>query len=98
MVTRTPLGPYLSKFAVTMEARGEGVGGDLWRAMKNDYQSLFWRSRTSNPITAWYREQSDGWHKVNIDGVGWAVLWRGFEPRLIPDLIEYCQNTPPDFV
>ncbi|MBK9069963.1 MAG: hypothetical protein IPL79_03000 [Myxococcales bacterium] len=98
VVTRTALGPYLSKFAVTLEARGEGVGGDLWRVLSQDYEQLFWRSRMNNPITAWYREQADGWHKMVVGDVHWAVLWRGFAPRALPDLIEYCQQTPPDFV
>lgn len=98
MVTRTTLGPYLSKFAVTLEARGEGVGGDLWRALTQDYGQLFWRSRAANPITAWYREQADGWHKLTIGDVPWCVLWRGFPPATLPALIDYCQQTPPDFM
>ena len=98
LVTETPLAPYLSKFAVTVVARGEGVGGDLWRAMAADYPRLYWRSRAANPITAWYREQCDGLVRVKIGPTDWVVLWRGLEPREIADAVEYCRAQPPDFV
>jgi hypothetical protein len=98
IVTDTPLAPYLSKFAVTMQARGEGVGRDLWRAMEADYPRLYWRSRASNPITAWYREQCDGMVRVRGGGIDWVVLWRGLEPAEIAAAVDYCQRQPADFV
>jgi acetylglutamate kinase len=98
IVTETPLAPYLSKFAVTMQARGEGVGRDLWRAMEIDYPRLYWRSRATNPITAWYREQCDGMVRVRGAGIEWVVLWRGLEPGEIAAAVDYCQRQPPDFV
>jgi acetylglutamate synthase len=97
IVTDTPLAPYLSKFAVTTVARGEGVGGDLWRVLAADYPRLYWRSRAGNPITAWYREQCDGLVRMPIDGAPWVVLWRGLEPAEIPAAIAYCASSPPDF-
>ncbi|HTJ45112.1 MAG TPA: hypothetical protein VL463_23560 [Kofleriaceae bacterium] len=97
IITDTPLAPYLSKFAVTTVARGEGVGGDLWRALAADHPRLFWRSRAGNPITAWYRDQADGLVRVTIDGAPWVVLWRGLEPREIPDAVAYCSASPADF-
>ncbi len=97
IITDTPLAPYLSKFAVTTVARGEGVGGDLWRAMTADHPRLYWRSRAGNPITAWYRDQADGLVRIAIDGAPWVVLWRGLEPAEIPAAIAYCQGAPPDF-
>ena len=33
LVHETPLGAYLSKFAVDAEAQGEGIGRDLWQAL-----------------------------------------------------------------
>jgi hypothetical protein len=98
LVTETSLAPYLSKFAVTVVARGEGVGRDLWRAMEVDYPRLYWRSRAGNPITAWYREHCDGMVRVRIAGSDWVVLWRGLEPREIADAVDYCRAQPPDFV
>jgi acetylglutamate kinase len=97
IITDTPLAPYLSKFAVTTVARGEGVGGDLWRALAADHPRLFWRSRAGNPITAWYRDQADGLVRVTIDGAPWVVLWRGLAPSEIAAAVAYCEQSPADF-
>jgi acetylglutamate kinase len=97
IVTDTPLAPYLSKFAVTTVARGEGVGGDLWRALAADHPRLYWRSRAGNPITAWYREQADGQVKVAIDGAPWVVFWRGLARDELATAIAYCEQAPADF-
>jgi acetylglutamate kinase len=97
IVTDTPLAPYLSKFAVTLEARGEGVGRDLWRAMHDDLPRLFWRSRAQNPITAWYRDQCDGFQRIRAHDTDWVVLWRGLAPAEIPAAIAHCEATAPDF-
>jgi acetylglutamate kinase len=50
--------PYLDKFAVTPEAQGAGLGAAVWQALINRCPSLYWRSRTSNPLTQWYFEQA----------------------------------------
>lgn len=97
VVETTQLAPYLSKFAVTTVARGEGVGRDLWRALVADWPRLYWRSRADNPITPWYRDQCDGLHRVTIAGAPWVVLWRGLDPTEIPAAIAYCVSAPPDF-
>src|SRR5262249_31664080 len=52
LVRTTPLGGYLTKFAVTREAQGEGIGRDLWQLVVADYPTLFWRPRPLNPHTA----------------------------------------------
>ena len=41
LVHETPLGAYLSKFAVDAEAQGEGIGRDLWQALSGDYTTHF---------------------------------------------------------
>jgi len=51
--------PYLDKFAVTPEAQGAGLGAAVWQALVHRCPSLYWRSRRSNPITAWYFDQAD---------------------------------------
>jgi acetylglutamate kinase len=51
--------PYLDKFAVTPEAQGAGLGAAVWQALIHRCPSLYWRSRTTNPITRWYFEQAD---------------------------------------
>jgi acetylglutamate kinase len=97
VVTDTALGPYLSKFAVTTVARGEGVGRDLWRPLTTDFPRLYWRSRADNPITAWYRDQCDGLHRFVMGGEKWLVLWRGIDDAEIPAAIAYARDAPPDF-
>jgi NAT, N-acetyltransferase, of N-acetylglutamate synthase len=97
IVTQTPLGPYLSKFAVTTVARGEGVGRDLWRHLTGELPQLFWRSRADNPITSWYREQCDGLQRIAAQGKPWVVLWRGLSAEQLAAAIHYCQAAPPDF-
>lgn len=98
IVTHSPMGAYLSKFAVDTVARGDGIGRDLWRAMAGAHSSLFWKSRSENPITAWYREQCDGLHRLTLDGTPWTILWRGIAPAQIPQIIAYCSSLPPDFL
>lgn len=97
IVKDTALAPYLSKFAVTTVARGEGVGRDLWRHLTGEHPRLFWRSRADNPITSWYREQCDGFQRLDIDGRPWVALWRGLAAAELPLAIHYCQTMPADF-
>jgi acetylglutamate kinase len=97
VITDTSLAPYLSKFAVTLEARGEGVGRDLWRTLSAELPRLYWRSRADNPITAWYRDQCDGLHRLEAHGVAWVVLWRGLAPAEIADAIALAASAAPDF-
>ena len=51
--------PYLDKFAVTPEAQGAGLGAAVWQTLIHRCPQLYWRSRTDNPITAWYFDQAD---------------------------------------
>jgi acetylglutamate kinase len=92
----TPLGAYLTKFAVDREAQGEGMGRDLWERMVADHATVFWRARPDNPIGAWYIKQCDGMARFPE----WHVFWKGLAPRLIPDAIEYCRaqeiDIPPE--
>ncbi len=50
--------PYLDKFVVTPEARGEGLGAALWQMLRARFPTLYWRSRASNPIAGWYLQQA----------------------------------------
>ena len=69
------LTPYLDKFAVTTQAQGAGVGGSLWKRMKDENPRLFWRARSENEINPWYFQQSDGSFKSGR----WTVFWFGLD-------------------
>ena len=93
LVVQTELGGYLSKFAVTREAQGEGIGHDLWTALTSDYASLFWRARTDNPIRTWYERQCQGRYQAGT----WTVYFRGLRPADVPLAIERALAEPVDF-
>ncbi len=86
-------GRYLSKFLVSVQARGEGLANELWEEIVKDNQPLFWRARPGNPINSWYERRAGGWH----DTPEWRVFWRKVDWRLIPDLIHYALERPDDF-
>ncbi|HTM19313.1 MAG TPA: hypothetical protein VL172_02360 [Kofleriaceae bacterium] len=92
VMTPTELGPYLSKFAVDVAARGEGIGRDLWQALTRDYPAFFWRSRATNPITPWYVQQCDGMLRTDP----WIIFWRGLSPTDLPAAITWAQSAPVD--
>ena len=93
LVLDTPLGGYLSKFAVTREAQGEGIGQDLWGALSADYAALIWRARSGNAIRAWYERKCQG--RFSADP--WTVYFRGLAPTEIAAAIELALRQPIDF-
>ncbi len=96
LMEETEYGVYLSKFAVNIHARGEGIAQEIWDAIIADSRNkkLFWRSREENSIQRWYQRISDGSHSVD----GWKIFWRGVEIDQIPAIIEYCRQRPQDFM
>jgi len=62
---------YLDKYCVTRAAQGEGLGGDIWYKTVKKFPRLFWRSRSDNPVNAWYFEKSDGCLKFDH----WTLFW-----------------------
>lgn len=93
VLSQTPVGVYLSKFAVERHAQGEGVGSDLWSVVTRDYPTFFWRSRATNPITPWYVKQCDGMARFPE----WHVFWRGLAPDKIEPAIKHALAAPLDF-
>lgn len=93
VVEKQDIAPYLSKFAVDLRAQGEGIGGDLWRALCSGYERFFWRSRPSNPIANWYASQCDGM----VRGPEWTVYWRGLAPSEIEQAVAQAISAPVDF-
>lgn len=88
----TPLGAYLTKFAVSAEAQGEGIARDLWEALAADTPVVFWRSRRGNPISEWYVKLCDGLARLP----DWTVYWKGVAPGAIPAAIDWAVRQPVD--
>ena len=85
--------PYLSKFWVMKEARGEGIASDLWRELCNDIPAFFWRSRMDNSFNDWYMRMCDGMQV----GDGWRIFWRGLDAPDIAPAILAAKSEPEDF-
>lgn len=85
--------PYLSKFWVSKEARGEGIARDIWEAMIVNQDRLFWRSRETNSFNRWYMKMC---HGMQISG-DWRVFWRGLDAREIPRAVKLAAKSPVDF-
>jgi acetylglutamate kinase len=94
LMAPTPVGAYLTKFAVERQAQGEGIGGDLWALMTRDYPRFFWRARAGNPIVPWYVKNCDGMARLPE----WQVFWRGFAPTEIEPAIRYALAAPVDLL
>jgi acetylglutamate kinase len=88
----TPLGAYLTKFAVDREAQGEGIARDLWDAFAAEHPRVFWRARPNNAINEWYTKLADGLMRFP----GWTVFWKGLEPAEVPEAITWALAQPVD--
>ena len=86
--------PYLSKFWVTREARGEGLARDIWEALRREEDMIFWRSRQNNPFNDWYVKVCDGMQIRDQ----WRVFWTGIPLRKMPGAITAAANAPDDFL
>jgi bifunctional N-acetylglutamate synthase/kinase len=93
LVMSTRLGAYMSKFAVTREAQGEGIGRDLWQVLSAEHPVMFWRARSQNAIRSWYEKQCDGLVRVKE----WTVYFKGLAPERIPEAIGHALAQPLDF-
>ena len=92
LVHETPLGAYLTKFAVDAEAQGEGIGRDLWQALSADYARIFWRARAKNDIGTWYVKLCDGLMRFPE----WHVYWKGLPPADVAPAVEWALAQPVD--
>ena len=92
VLEEAPLGAYLTKFAVSAEAQGEGIARDLWEALVAETPVVFWRARRTNPISDWYARLCDGLVRVP----GWTVYWKGLAPASVPAAIEWTLSRPVD--
>ena len=92
ILEETPLGAYLTKFAVSAEAQGEGIARDLWEAVIPEVPTVFWRARRANPISEWYAKLCDGLVRLP----SWTVYWKGLAPEAIPAAIAWAAAQPID--
>ncbi len=92
ILKEAPLGAYLTKFAVSAEAQGEGIARDLWEALVADTPVVFWRARRTNPISEWYTKLCDGLVRLPE----WTVYWKGLPPGDIPAAVEWAVSQPVD--
>jgi acetylglutamate kinase len=92
ILVETPLGAYLTKFAVSPEAQGEGIARDLWDALAAETPVVFWRARRTNPIREWYDKLCDGLVRTP----DWIVYWKGLAAAAIPDAIAWAAAQPVD--
>lgn len=92
ILTEAPLGSYLTKFAVSAEAQGEGIARDLWEALIAETPVVFWRARRKNPISEWYAKLCDGLMRLPE----WTVYWKGLPTASIPAAIDWAAGAPVD--
>lgn len=85
---------YLDKFAVTEEARGEGLSRTIWRQFSKQNPSFWWRSRTANNFNAFYNEMATGVVKRGY----WTVYWVGeTDFAKIARTVDRIAGLPPSF-
>jgi hypothetical protein len=89
--------PYLSKFFVTREARGDGIARDIWAAACAEVPSFIWRSRIGNPFNSWYMRQCDGMQRMESASGDWRIFWKGLGAADIGDAIVAAATAPDDF-
>ncbi len=92
VLVATPLGAYLTKFAVSAEAQGEGIARDLWDALAVESPVVFWRARPTNPIGDWYAKLADGLVRLP----GWTIYWKGVPHAEIPAVVDWTLAQPVD--
>ncbi|EPY88889.1 N-acetylglutamate synthase, mitochondrial [Camelus ferus] len=86
--------PYLDKFVVSSSRQGQGSGQMLWERLRQDLQTLFWRSRVTNPINPWYFKHSDG----SFSNKQWIFFWFGLaDIRDSYELVNHAKGLPDSF-
>ncbi|XP_067869427.1 N-acetylglutamate synthase, mitochondrial isoform X2 [Heterodontus francisci] len=98
IITREPVlngMPYLDKFVVSTNKRGQGTSLMLWECMRQDFDLLFWRSRATNRINPWYFKQCDG----SFTTGQWIVFWYGLSNmRDSYELVDHAESLPDSFI
>jgi acetylglutamate kinase len=85
---------YLDKFAVTEEARGEGLSRTIWRQFTKQNPVFWWRSRTVNNFNSFYNEAATG----SVKRGQWTVYWIGEQDfTRIARIVDRVAGLPPSF-
>jgi acetylglutamate kinase len=83
--------PYLDKFVVADEAKGEGLGKVLWEKVRADNSSLYWRSRPDNSINGFYFKNAEGC----VKSPDWNVFWYGMDDfSLVEQCVQQAKTKP----
>ncbi len=83
--------PYLDKFVVAEEAKGEGLGKVLWEKVTANNPSLHWRARPENSINGFYFKNADGC----IKSTDWNIFWYGMNDfSLLAKCVNQASNKP----
>jgi acetylglutamate kinase len=91
LVTQPDDIPFLDKFVVAEEAKGEGLGKTVWAKLKQGNPKLFWRCKPGNKINGFYFKHSDGCYKTK----DWNVFWYGLSDfKQIEQCVEYALQKP----
>jgi hypothetical protein len=89
----TPLGDYMSKFAVIREAQGTGIGAELWAKICATSGKMFWRSKNANPVNSWYARVAEGMIREGE----WIFFWKGLRVSEIENAKQLALSLPEDF-
>lgn len=84
--------PFLDKFVVAEEAKGEGLGKTVWQKLSQEIPQLFWRAKPDNKINSFYYANADGCYKTDE----WNVFWYGINDfKQIQECVNYALNKVP---
>ncbi len=93
LLEKYEFGYYLSKFAVSFEARGKGIALDLWNHLLSKNLPLFWRAKQKNSIWRWYQKISDGMLKKDL----WYIFWKNIDINHLTKIIDFIYQREEDF-
>lgn len=83
--------PFLDKFVVAEDAKGEGLGKTVWAKLCQGNPQLFWRCKPNNAINGFYFKHASGCYKT----AEWTVFWLGLSDfKQIADCIDYALSKP----
>ena len=83
--------PFLDKFVVDEDAKGEGLGKSVWAKLCQENPKLFWRCKPGNKINGFYFKHASGCYKTE----DWTVFWLGLSDfQQIANCIDYALSKP----